>query len=105
MVLHPPDTNQFIFKGVQIISKFPLISIMKAQRLLFRGCAGYLARIVDVSVEQKLKPKDVPVVQDFLDVFLDYLPGLPPDELAPGTAPISMTPHQIALVELKELKT
>ena len=46
VVFHPPDTNQFIFKGVQIISRFPLISIMKAQRLLFGGCAGYLARIV-----------------------------------------------------------
>ena len=44
---------------------------MKAQRLLERGCAGYLASIIDVSVEQKLKPEDVFVVQDFLEVFLE----------------------------------
>ena len=39
---------------------------------------------------------DIPVVCEFLDVFPDELPGLPPDrdvefkiELLPGTAPIS----------------
>jgi len=38
--------------------------------------------------------KDIPVVCEFLDVFPDDLPGLPPDwdvefkiELIPGTAP------------------
>ena len=46
---------------------------MKAQRLLDKGCTGYLASDVDVSVEQKLKPEDVSVVQDFLDVFPEDL--------------------------------
>ena len=36
---------------------------------------GYLASTVDVSVEQKLKPEDVLVVQDFVDVFLEDLPS------------------------------
>ena len=43
--------------------------------------------------------------------FLDELPGLPPQrvvdfdiELHPGTLPISMTPHMMALVELQELR-
>ena len=42
---------------------------------------------------------DIPVVCEFLDVFLDELPGLPPDrdvefkiELLSGTAPISHRP-------------
>ena len=42
---------------------------------------------------------DIPVVCEFLDVFLDELPGLPPDrdiefkiELIPGTTPISRRP-------------
>ena len=33
-----------------------------------------------MSVEQKLKPEDMPIVQDFLDVFLEDLPGLPPEK-------------------------
>ena len=43
--------------------------------------------------------------------FPDELPGLPPQrvidfsiELHPGTSPISMTPHRMALVELQELR-
>ena len=85
---------------------------MKAQSLLERGCTGYLASVVDVSVEQKLKPEDVPVVQDFLNVFPKDLLGLPPKreidfviDLVPGVAPISKTPYKMAPVELKELKT
>ncbi|WVZ52630.1 hypothetical protein U9M48_003672 [Paspalum notatum var. saurae] len=56
--------------------------------------------------------KKIPVVCDFPDVFLEKLPGLPPDrdvefsiELIPGTAPISKRPYRMAPNELKELKT
>ena len=45
---------------------------------------------------------DIPVVCDFLDVFPDDLPGLPPDqevefkiELLPGIAPISRRPYRM----------
>ena len=51
------------------------------------------------------------VVCEFEDVFPDELPRLPPQrdvdfviELHPGTSPISMTLHRMALVELQELK-
>ena len=112
VVFHPLDTDQFVFQGIHTSSRFPLILATKAQRLLEKGCTGYLASVVDVSVEQKLKPEDVPVVQDFLDVFPEDLPGLPPEreidfviDLAPGTTPISKTPYRMAPAELKELKT
>ena len=51
------------------------------------------------------------VVCEYEDVFPDELPGLPPPrdvdfriELHPRTSPISMTPHRMAPVELRELK-
>ena len=55
---------------------------------------------------------DLPrVVGEYMDVFLDELPRLPPQrdvelciELHPGTSPISMTPHRMAPVELQKLK-
>ena len=48
---------------------------------------------------------DLPrVVCEYMDVFLDELPGLPPQRdvdfyivLHPGTLPISMTPHRMAI--------
>ena len=52
---------------------------MKARRLLDSGCIGYLASVVDAELEQKLEPKNVPVVLEFLEVFPEELPGLPPD--------------------------
>ena len=53
----------------------------------------------------------VPVVNEFIDVFPEELPGLPPErevefgiDLIPGTQPISIPPYRMAPVELKELK-
>ena len=47
-------------------------------------------------------------MRDFLDVFPDDLPGLPPEreidfliDLVPGTAPISLPPYRMAPPELK----
>jgi hypothetical protein len=53
----------------------------------------------------------IPVVCEFLDVFPDELPGLPPDrdvefgiELIPRTDPISRRPYRMPPDELVELK-
>jgi hypothetical protein len=55
--------------------------------------------------------KEVPVVQQYPDVFPEELPGMPPDrdiefiiDLIPGTAPIAKRPYRMALAELAELK-
>jgi hypothetical protein len=55
--------------------------------------------------------EDIRVVQDYPDVFLEELPGMPPDrdieiliELLPGTPPISKRPYWMLVNELVELK-
>jgi hypothetical protein len=54
---------------------------------------------------------EVPMVNEFPDVFPDELPGMPPDrdiefviELKPGTTPIYKTPFRMTTPELAELK-
>ena len=54
---------------------------------------------------------DIPIVNEFLDVFPDDLPGMPPEpevefiiELLPGTAPIANRPYRMGVNELEELK-
>jgi hypothetical protein len=54
---------------------------------------------------------DVLVVCEFLDVFLDELPGLPSNrgvefriKLVPGTTPISRRPYRMPPNELIKLK-
>jgi hypothetical protein len=55
--------------------------------------------------------EDIRVVQDFPDVFLKELLGMPPDrdieflkELLPGTPPISKRPYRMPVNQLVELK-
>ncbi|XP_038896658.1 uncharacterized protein LOC120084921 [Benincasa hispida] len=61
--------------------------------------------------DKMLKPEDVPVVQEFLDVFLEELSGLLSDrevkftiDLIPSTTPILQVAYRMAPPELKELK-
>jgi hypothetical protein len=58
-----------------------------------------------------IQGSEVPVVDEFSDVFPDELLGMPPDwdiefviELKPGTAPIYKTPFRMTTLELAELK-
>jgi hypothetical protein len=60
-------------------------------------------------VERKLQ--DIHVVHEFLDVFPDELPGMPPKraielkiEMQPGTTPIAKAPYKMSPVELADLK-
>jgi len=53
----------------------------------------------------------IPIVDDFVDVFLDKIPELPPSrdvdfsiDLIPGAGPVSMAPYKMAPTELAELK-
>ena len=75
-----------------------------------RPSGSYLAHVVD-----KLTPEvvlvNVPIVQEFSNVFSKDLLGPPPDrelefkiELLSGSTPISIPPYRMTLVELKELK-
>ncbi|KAL0533781.1 hypothetical protein IC582_027827 [Cucumis melo] len=110
VVFRKPGFAEVVFRGMRKAVSRSLISVLKAEKLLRKGCTAFLAHIVVVQRE-KLKPEDVPVVKEFLDVFLDDLSGLPPDreieftiELLPGTAPISEAPYRMTPSELKELK-
>jgi hypothetical protein len=54
---------------------------------------------------------DIRTVSEFSDVFLEELPGMPPDheiefviELVPGTAPIFKRPYRMVANQLAELK-
>ena len=42
-------------------------------------CLGCLASKVDATKDESVKPEDVPVVRNFMDVFPKELPGLPLD--------------------------
>ena len=68
-------------------------------------------RLAAFIVDGKFVGNSIHAVRDFPDVFLEELPGMPPDrevefviDLLPGTAPISKRPYRISVEELQELK-
>jgi hypothetical protein len=52
--------------------------VVTTQKLLRKGCMGYLAYILN-SDDEGPRLKDIPVVKEFPDVFPEELPGLPPE--------------------------
>nr|GFA81877.1 hypothetical protein [Tanacetum cinerariifolium] len=71
---------------------------------------GFLATIHDTTSDVP-SIHDQPIVSEFIDVFPEELPGIPPVrevefniELILGAEPISKAPYRMAPIELKELK-
>ncbi|GJY61541.1 putative reverse transcriptase domain-containing protein [Tanacetum coccineum] len=87
--------------------------VIIAQEYMAKGCQVFLAQISAKKEEDKSEGKqikDVPIVRDFPNVFLEDLPGLPlarPVEfqidLIPGAAPVARAPYRLAPSEMKEL--
>ncbi|GJU21688.1 putative reverse transcriptase domain-containing protein [Tanacetum coccineum] len=94
-------------------TRLNIISCAKAQEYLTKGCHVFLANITATKDEDKSKEKrleDVPVVQEFLEVFPEDLPGIPPTrqvefriDLVPGATPVARAPYRLAPSEMKEL--
>jgi hypothetical protein len=60
---------------------------------------------------KEAKLEDIPVVNEFQDVFPKELPGMPLDreieftlDLIPGTTPIAQAPYNMGSKELVQLK-
>ena len=55
----------------------PIISALKATKLLRQGCQGFLATII--GEDKMIKIENIEVVREYPDVFPEDLPGLPLD--------------------------
>ncbi|GJU01266.1 putative reverse transcriptase domain-containing protein [Tanacetum coccineum] len=94
-------------------SRLNIISCTKTQKYLLEGCPIFLAQVTMKETKDKSKEKqleEVPIVQDFPEVFPEDLPGIPPTrqvefqiDLIPGAAPVARAPYRLALSEMKEL--
>nr|GFB41223.1 putative reverse transcriptase domain-containing protein [Tanacetum cinerariifolium] len=94
-------------------SRLNIISCTKTQKYLLKGCPIFLAHVTTKGAEHKSKEKrleDVPIVQDFPEVFPEDFSGISPTrqvefqiDLIPGTAPVARAPYRLAPSEMKEL--
>nr|GEY36144.1 putative reverse transcriptase domain-containing protein [Tanacetum cinerariifolium] len=94
-------------------TRLNIISYTKTQDYLTKGSHVFLANITTTKDEDKSKGKrleDLPVDQEFPEVFLEDLPSIPPTrqvefhiDLIPGVAPVARAPYRLAPSEMKEL--
>nr|GEY80889.1 putative reverse transcriptase domain-containing protein [Tanacetum cinerariifolium] len=96
-------------------SKLSIISCTKTQKYIKKGCPIFLEQVMKKETKdksEKKRLKDVSIVRDFLEVFLEELPGLSPTrqvefqiDLVLGAAPVERASYRLAPSELQELST
>nr|GFB36565.1 reverse transcriptase domain-containing protein [Tanacetum cinerariifolium] len=81
----------------------------RARRYISRGYQVFIAQVMEKKSDEK-RLKDIPVVGEFLEVFLDDLPGLPPIhqvefqiDLIPRASLVARAPYILAPSEIQEL--
>nr|GEV48860.1 hypothetical protein [Tanacetum cinerariifolium] len=94
-------------------SKLNIISCTNTQKYIQKGCHVYLAQVTSKKAEGKSEEKqleDVPIVQEFPEVFPEDLPGLPHArqvkfqiDLVPGAAVVAQALYRLAPAEMQEL--
>ena len=87
-----------------------MISTSTARKMVRKGCEAYLTYVID-TVKARPSVSNIPTVNDFPNLFLEELPGLPPKreiefaiDVVLGATPASITLYQMAPMEFKELK-
>ncbi|GJV15320.1 putative reverse transcriptase domain-containing protein [Tanacetum coccineum] len=93
LIVHGDGSNQ----GNE--TRLNIISCTKTQKYLLKGHHVFLAHVTTKETEDKSGEKrleDVPIIQDFPEVFPEELPGLPQTrqvefqiDLMPGAAPVA----------------
>ncbi|XP_070014720.1 uncharacterized protein [Nicotiana sylvestris] len=110
MMLAMPGLPRIQWRGALNYVPSRVISFLKAQHIVVKGCNAYLAFVRDVSVDTPTV-ESVPVMRDFPDVFPVDLPVMPPYrdidfgiDWLPGTQFISIPPYRMDTTELIEFK-
>nr|GEW36791.1 putative reverse transcriptase domain-containing protein [Tanacetum cinerariifolium] len=109
-VVHIPIGGEtLIIGGDQRKSRMNLISCIKTERYISRGCQIFMIQVMEKKSDEK-RLEDVPVVKDFLNVFPEDLPGLPPVhqvefqiDLIPGTTHVACAPYRLDTSKMQEL--
>ncbi|GJZ05360.1 putative reverse transcriptase domain-containing protein [Tanacetum coccineum] len=104
-----PPSKTLVIEGDRNNSRLKIVSCIKVRKYIEKGGELFLAQVTEQEPKEK-RLEDVPVIRDFLEVFLEDLPGLPPPrqvefriDLILGAAPVARAPYHLAPSEMKEL--
>ncbi|GJW52670.1 putative reverse transcriptase domain-containing protein [Tanacetum coccineum] len=98
-----------IIIGMDWLSRYDATILCGEKKYIEKGGELFLAQVTEQEPKEK-RLEDVPVIQDFHEVFPKDLPGLPPPRqvkfciyLILDAAPVARAPYRLAPSELKEL--
>lgn len=88
------------------------ITTSQLEKCVRKGCQIYAIQVGYANAKDKTAAiENIPVIQEFDDVFPEEILGLPPKqdidftiELVSGVAPVSRAPYRMSIPELTELK-
>nr|GEZ01846.1 putative reverse transcriptase domain-containing protein [Tanacetum cinerariifolium] len=117
LVRVPFGNETLVFRGAENYigreSRLTVTPCSKVQEYWAKGCHVFLAQISATREDDKpegKQVKDIPIIQDFPEVFPKNLPGLPPAQpvefqidLILGVAPVARATYRLAPSEMKEL--
>ena len=99
ITLRRPNGEKVVHKGNASRPGVKMITIIKARKLLGKGCKGFLCSVVKIEAAEP-SLEDIPVVRKFQDVFPEEIPDMPPlrevefyINLIPRATPISKAPY------------
>ena len=105
-----PNEEELVLEGYDSSNPNPLISNLKANKIMSKGLLCHIVSVDDLDHEI-FSIHLVPIVNEFLDVFPEYLSGVPPIweinfgiDIEPDTKQIPIPPYRMAKTELKEFK-
>nr|GEX31541.1 putative reverse transcriptase domain-containing protein [Tanacetum cinerariifolium] len=99
-VVHIPiEDETLIIRDNQSRTRLSLVSCIKTERYISRGCQVFIAQVMEKKLDEK-RLENILVVREFPDVFLEELHGLPPVrqvefliDLILGAAPVARAPY------------
>nr|GEU41701.1 reverse transcriptase domain-containing protein [Tanacetum cinerariifolium] len=74
----PIDGETLIIRVDRSKTRLNLISCIKTRRCISRGYQIFMIEVVEKKSDEK-RLEDIPVVKEFPNIFLEDLPGLPPE--------------------------
>nr|GEV36834.1 reverse transcriptase domain-containing protein [Tanacetum cinerariifolium] len=103
------EDETLIIRDNQSRTRSSLISCIKTERYISKGCQVFIAQVMEKKSDEK-RLENIPVVREYPDVFPEELSGLPlvlqvefQIDLIPGAAPVARVPYRLAPLEMQEL--
>eukprot|EP00253_Pinus_taeda_P002532 PITA_02532 len=104
--------NRKELQGIKQLVQVRPITANQLMKCIRKGCQVYAIQVGYANSKDKSASlNNIPIIQEFTDVFPEEIPGLPPRrnidftiELIPGAAPVSRAPYRMSTPELTELK-